>query len=91
MYTCVCVCVLTARQKSCENGEIRLVDGGTLLEGRVEMCYNSRWGTVCDSLWDNNDAMVVCRQLAAEYGLELNTISELYCVLSTHLNAKSII
>ena len=46
------------------------MDGGTLLEGRVEVCYNSRWGTVCDSTWDNLDASVVCRQIATEYGLD---------------------
>jgi deleted-in-malignant-brain-tumors protein 1 len=66
-------------EKMCENGVLRLVDGGTLLEGRVEMCFNSRWGTVCDSAWDNSDATVVCRQVATEYGLEfadnLNAIS----------------
>jgi hypothetical protein len=57
-------------ERTCENGEIRLVDGGTLLEGRVEVCYNSHWGTVCDTMWDGRDAGVVCRQVAAEYGLE---------------------
>ena len=70
--------ISTASEKMCENGEIRLVDGGTLLEGRVEICYNSRWGTVCDGVWDNNDATVVCRQIAAEYGLEFaDELSEL--------------
>ena len=44
----------------CHTGEVRLVGGNNFAEGRVEICLNDEWGTVCDQMWD---AGVVCRQL----------------------------
>lgn len=29
----------------------------------MELCVNSRWGTVCGTQWDNRDAAVACRKL----------------------------
>jgi deleted-in-malignant-brain-tumors protein 1 len=52
---------------TCTNGNIRLVrnSNGTPLksQGRVEVCHNSQWGTVCDDFWGTNDAKVACYQL----------------------------
>ena len=33
------------------------------MEGRVEICVNDTWTSICNNLWTTNDGNVACRQL----------------------------
>ena len=56
-------CFNSLRLGPCTDGEIRLENGKVDNEGRVQICYNNEWGTVCNTGWGQEEAMVVCRQL----------------------------
>ena len=47
----------------CTDGDVRLAGSDRNNQGRVEICFNNQYGTVCDDGWDNVDASVVCGQL----------------------------
>ena len=63
MYDRITVCVPSVPE--CETGEVRLVGGVTNSSGRLEVCGNGVWGTVCNVLndWGPENAGVVCHQL----------------------------
>jgi len=48
---------------SCTHGSIRVAGGSSTSQGRVEVCSNNVWGTVCSDGWTQVDANVACRQL----------------------------
>lgn len=71
---------------NCTDGDIRLEGGGNPLEGRVEVCINRAWGTICDNGFSDEDATVVCNLLKFPYQSKCIIISseqiftELQCI-----------
>ena len=43
--------------------QVRLVNGSSTMEGRVQITRNGVDGTICDDEWGNEDATVICRML----------------------------
>ena len=76
--------VLVVYTAPCTTGQLRLAGGNIANEGRVEICMNNEWGTVCDDSWGKTDATVVCRQMgfsnqglkwSVERNVELNIVN----------------
>lgn len=42
-------------------------------EGRVEICYENEYYTICDDLWSVQDAQVICRQLNVDGNSKTHT------------------
>ena len=58
----------TTQAAQCDLGNVRLADNSTdetagTIRGRVELCINNAWGTVCGDLFSQEDAGTLCVQL----------------------------
>ena len=51
----------------CSNGDVRLMGGPSINEGRVDYCEYNTWRTICDNEWDIHEAFIVCKELG-EFG-----------------------
>lgn len=48
---------------NCTDGSVKLVGGNDTMSGRVEVCHNSIWGTVCGDGFTDIEPTVICNQL----------------------------
>ncbi|XP_064397348.1 deleted in malignant brain tumors 1 protein-like isoform X2 [Halichondria panicea] len=55
--------VVTINCVDCNDGAMRLVGGSTVSEGRLEICHNGQWGTICNQGWTHRRAAQVCSRL----------------------------
>ena len=55
-----------SHEDSCQEGDVRLLNGTTRAQGQIQFCYNDHWISIHGhpyDLWGTNEANVVCRQL----------------------------
>ena len=75
--------IATSNGSECIDGSLQLVGGPTLYEGRIEVCANGVWGSVCPGYgnrWSSLSTSVVCRQLGRP-----SIGNEIICFVQHHM------
>ena len=71
MYFYTCASLADTSEADCADGDLRLVDSeGSVdgAEGRLEVCVNSAWGSVCSDGFDTNEISLACEMLGGYRG-----------------------
>ena len=76
-------------EQICEDGDVKLVGGINGTQGVVEVCYNNAWGTVCNSRFGTNEALVICNQLGFRTIGKSDTTTQILCN-SCHIRKLSL-
>lgn len=71
---------VSTQYEDCVDGSVRLVNGTNPLEGRVELCVNNAWGTICDSEFSEDLADIICNQTGFKYNGRIH-IDSIICML----------
>ena len=68
---------------NCTNWSVRLVDGESGNEGKVEICIDGIWMTAEANYWSYSSAKIVCRQLGYYDNCKINWLydSEYFSLL----------
>ena len=67
---------------NCTTGEIRLAGANNPRMGRVEICIDGQWGTICDSSWTASDERQIIQSfLNIRQGCEVGIdVPAMYCL-----------
>jgi hypothetical protein len=79
IYADVHVCDFVSKLVAYVEGDVRLADGTTPREGRVEMFKNGQWGTICDNWYQKRYwPSVVCLQLGYKEAAAATKLNDSY-------------
>ena len=78
---CSIYCLFFLVLAECDGTNIDLVGGNSSLEGYVQFCSEGRLGLLCSDQWNDEEAMVVCRQLGLPFTGKTSTRKINHCNL----------
>ena len=83
LYLSFIIIAIGVSSGNCTAGSVRLVGGSNQYEGRVEVCVNQAWSSVCTySGWNKKSAKIICNQVGDN--LSMHNVSHIIypiCIL----------